>query len=116
MGTRTRRTITYLDLEELFKSGMTITLKNGSHPKQLRGWYDATTNEARIYRPAHKISRDITETILHECVHAKCDEIFAAEKVTIRQECKAADEIAKKTLRKRPDIGNFIKQLWGIEY
>ncbi len=112
-----RKTITYKDLEKLLISGMCINLKKGHHPEHLRGWYNTDTHEARIYMPEHETPDDITITILHECVHAKYDEIFGTRaRVTEKQECKIAEEIAERTLEKRHNIGEFIKGLWGLCY
>jgi hypothetical protein len=106
-----RRTITYKDLEVLAQQGWEISLKKGRHPKRYYGLCLPDLSQIRVYMPAHNSKREIALTILHECYHA-LEGLNGFKRV----EEEEINTIIKETLRKRPKIEYFTKQLFSLDY
>ena len=95
-----------------YQSGVEIKLKRKPHHQNLKGEYDPSNLEIRVYLPAQesKLERDIT--ILHEMIHARDGSEVRVYSLSGYE--KSIDKEARETYKRRPHVLEFVKQLYGV--
>ena len=104
--------LTELQLTKLYADGVTIVYRR-NNPRELKGEFDPGTLEATVYLPTES-PEDRHMTIFHELIHAR-----DGKKDLRIMEARLDDDVereAQQTYEKRPELINFIKELWELPY
>lgn len=107
--------LTAKQIEKIANSEWNIALKRRHHPLRHKGWYLPDEKEIRIYLPEHENETDLAITILHELIHVRNGrrEDNARESKT---KYNKIEREARETYRKKPELLDFIKQLYSLDY
>lgn len=102
--------LTVSQVIEMCKSGLDVRIEsNGSYG--LKGEFDPSDNKILLYPLNMESKGDFDMTFLHELVHARKD-ICSGGNV----DCNEAENEAEESLKKRPYILEFVKDLYDIFY
>jgi len=109
---RLKKTITIRDVQKLAERGLEILIKKGRHPEGNFGLYYPEEDEIRVYLPQHSSKKEIEDTILHEYVHALEGQRGFKGKISHGE----IDIVVNRTVRRRPKVIEFIKELYELDY
>ncbi len=67
--------LTEKDILRLYREGVVVCLRRKRHSKRIWGDYNPETLEANAYLPDIPSKQDLYETIVHELIHARDDNL-----------------------------------------
>ena len=98
------------EVTQLYRDGLEVRLRRKRHPENLKGDYDPSRFEISIFLTDLASELEFNITLLHEFIHAR-DE----RKGVLFKKDKTVEAEARKTNDKRPQILEFIKDLYHID-
>jgi hypothetical protein len=100
--------LTVWQVIRLYQEGFDVRFKRKPHPFQFKGEYDPMNEQAYIYLKHIDSKMDLDLTVLHESIHASRDILDD----TYDGKDTSEEDEAQRTYNERPEILDFIKQIF----